>query len=186
MVAAGIAFLAMGAASGFLVLRLWDDRSAPPIVIDDPRPNAEIVVSVEGAVATPGVYHLPGDARVESALAAAGGAAPDADLSRINPAARLHDEERLIVPALVDGDRTSSEPVSSAAANGPAPAAAQVNINTATAEMLDTLPGIGPVLAVRIVTYRETHGPFRSVDELAAVDGISLAMVDEIRSLVTV
>jgi competence protein ComEA len=186
MVGVGIAILAMGAASGFLFLRVWDDRSAPPIIIEDPRPNATIVVSVEGAVATPGVYHLPGDARVQSALAAAGGPARNADLSRVNPAARLHDEQRLIIPTVASTDGPAPRARSTAMSNGGAPAAAPININTASAETLDTLPGIGTVLAGRIVTYREAHGPFRTVDDLAAVGGISLAMVDKIRSLITV
>src|SRR5262249_54737015 len=160
------------AASGYLLLRVWDDRSAPPIVIEDPRPDATIVVSIEGAVATPGVYHLPGDARVQAALAAAGGPAPNADLSRINAAARLHDEERLIIPTAAGADGADGGAAPTVPANPAAPGTVPININTASAATLDTLPGIGPVLAGRIVTYRETHGPFRSVDELAAVDGI--------------
>jgi competence protein ComEA len=185
-VAVGIAVLAMGAVLGVFVLRLWDDRSAPPIVIDDPRPNATIVVSVEGAVATPGVYHLRGDARVQEAIDAAGGAASNADLARINPAARLHDEERLIVPTAPVAGNTVSGEGPTATSGGVTSSVDLININTASAELLDTLPGIGEVLAGRIVAYREANGPFRSVDELAEVDGISLAMVDKIRSLITV
>jgi competence protein ComEA len=186
MVTACIAILATGAASGYLLLRVWDGRAAPPIVIEDPRPNATIVVSVEGAVATPGVYRLKGDARVQEALDAAGGPTSDADIARINPAARLHDEQRLIVPASAGHGDAGGSAAPTAVSDGAGPATALVNINTASAEMLDALPGIGPVLAERIVAYREANGPFRSVDELAEVDGISLAMVDEIRSLLTV
>ena len=185
-VAVCIAILAMGAASGYLVLRLWDERSAPPIVIADPRPDATIVVSLEGAVATPGVYHLPGDARVQDALDAAGGVTSDADLARVNPAARLHDEERLIVPTIAGIVAPPSSAAPTATSDVSAASVGFVDLNTASADELDTLPGIGPALAGRIVAYREANGPFRTVDELAEVDGISLAMVDKIRSLITV
>lgn len=181
-----IAILAMGVACGALAFRLWDGLSAPPIVIEDPRPNASIVVSVEGAVATPGVYHLRGDARVQAAIDAAGGPTSDADLALVNPAARLHDEERLIVPAMTAKGAAAARATSTTSSGGAVGPARLVNINTASAADLDALPGIGPALASRIVAYREAHGPFRSVDGLAAVAGISLKMVDAIRSLITV
>jgi competence protein ComEA len=186
LVAVCIALLALGIALGTLVVAAYDDWSAPPIVIEDPRPDTEIAVSVEGAVAAPGVYRLKGDARVQDALNAAGGPAPNADLTRVNLAARLHDEERLIIPALAAsggaGGSGTATPPAGVDRGQPAP----ININTAGVDLLDTLPGIGPVLAERIVAYREANGPFRSVDELAQVDGISLDMVDALRSLITV
>ncbi|MEA2524921.1 MAG: competence protein ComEA [Thermomicrobiales bacterium] len=187
LVVAGIACMAVGIALGVLVVGVLDDRAAPAIVIDDPRPDATIVVSVEGAVATPGVYHLKADARVQDALNAAGGPTAHADLARVNPAARLRDQERLYIPTLPStGEPASGGATAAASATAGGSPAGIININTAAVELLDTLPGIGPAIAARIVAYREANGPFRSVDELAEVEGISLAMVDELRSLITV
>lgn len=187
--------------------RAVDQGQAPPIIIEDARLDATIVVAVEGEVATPGVYGLPADARVGDALAAAGGTVAGADLAQVNPAARLTDGERLIVPSLaatVDADdpssaaatgRASSPPPTAVSTDGRAAAGATtsgadsqapLDLNTATAAELEELPGIGPALAARIVAWREREGPFRSVDELAEIAGISARMVDEIRPLVTV
>lgn len=196
LVAAVVAVAAAG--YGFVAL---DERAAPPIVIEDPRPDATVVVAVEGAVASPGVYALPGDARTADALAAAGGVAEDADLAAVNLARRLRDEERIVVPTLVP---MPIEPTSVVTAGVPPPAAGPgevlatatvpaparpvgaIDVNTATAEELDALPGIGPVLAERIVARRSASGPFRSVDDLEEVPGISANMVDDLRPLVTV
>jgi competence protein ComEA len=182
-----IAIALLGGALGAFVIGWFDDREKPTIVIDDPRADAAIVVSVEGAVVTPGVYRLKGDARVQDALDAAGGATAEADLRQINLAARLRDGERLVIPSNADATIDPADRDSTPRADEiDGTTASLININTASAAMLDTLPRIGPVLAQRIIAYREEHGPFQSVDELAQVEGISLAMVDEIRSLITV
>jgi competence protein ComEA len=173
-------------AAVFALVQLWDARSAPPIVIEDPRPNATIVVAVEGAVVSPGVYAVRGDARLKDLLDAAGGARADADLTGVNQAARLVDEQRVVVPAKPPTVETPASPTGPSVPVGTTPPGAKININTASAAELDTLPRIGPVLAQRIVEYRTAQGPFRSVDELALIDGISLATVDAIRPLVTV
>jgi competence protein ComEA len=185
---AGTSIVALGIALGVVAWDWLDHRSKPAIVIEDPRPDATIVVSVEGAVATPGVYSLKGDSRVQDAVDAAGGPAAGADLARINPAARLRDEERVVVPwsETVASTSPRSSATASASAIPTVDGSGSININTADAALLETLPGIGPVIADAIVAYREQNGPFRSVDELAEVKGISLKMVDEIRSLVTV
>lgn len=190
-----LAAIAAVAAAGFGLVAL-DDRAAPPIVIEDPRPDATVVVAVEGAVASPGVFALPGDARVGDALAAAGGAAPAADLAEVNLARRLRDEDRIVVPILATTatapptgtGSTANPPVASLTppAIGTTAPAAVVDLNSATPRELDVLPGIGPVLAERVVAHRAQNGPFRTVDDLADVQGISDAMVDELRSLVTV
>ncbi len=184
---AGITAAIVAAAASALAITFLDARSAPPIIIANP--DTSIVVSVEGAVAHPGVYTLPRDARVNDAVVAAGGLSADADLSAINLAARLRDGQRLMVPSVSEtsGDQaraTDASPVPSHAS-----ATSQtglININTATVEELDALPGIGPAKAQAIVDYRTAHGPFRTVDELVLVDGISLAMLDRLRSLITV
>lgn len=195
MARVSVAILAAVAAAlivgfGFVLL---DGRSAPPIVIDDPRPDATIMVEVVGAVATPGVYSLAGDARIQDGLEAAGGLARDADVDAINLAQHLRDEQRLSVPRRSSGSapppptsgastNTAAEPVSGDAAGNPH----RLDLNRATVADLDGLAGIGPVLAQRIVDYRSAHGGFRSVDELAEVDGISSRMVDDLRSRVMV
>lgn len=198
-----VALLAAAAAIAVVggALRFLDDRAAPPIVISQPLDESVVVVAVEGAVVSPGVYELPADARYADAVAAAGGLTDEADLSGYNPARRVRDEERVVVPqrtasaapASDDGVDSSSDPgggeAPSAAGAGDAGAPAgsgSIDINTATVEELDVLPGIGPVLAERIVSEREARGPFTSVDDLAGVSGISRRMVDVLRPLVTV
>lgn len=180
--------VALGMVIGLLIVDQIDQRRAPAIVIDDPRIDADIVVAVEGAVEAPGVYTLSFNARMQNALDAAGGPTADADLSGMNLAARLRDEERLIVPTLAQGANGSPRtgPEGLAAPTPTDVLTDLININTADAATLETLPRIGEVLAAAIVAYREANGPFRSVDELALVDGISLGIVDEIRHLITV
>lgn len=204
-----------GVALGAFGFRVLDDRSAPPIVIEDPVAEATIVVAIEGAVATPGVFALGPEARMQDALARAGGLAPDADLAAINPAQRLQDEQRIVVPRRAPTaepspsaapSTTSVEPEATAApapppatavtpsptAPVPTPGAAQavaaapIDINRASAAELETLPGIGPALAQRILDHRTANGPFLSVDGLEDVQGISARMVEELRPLVTI
>ena len=197
------------------LFRLFDSASAPPIVIADPPGPEEIVVAVEGAVATPGLYRLPGDARHGDAIAAAGGLAGDADQALVNPARRLYDEDRLVVPSrapvetaapaaatrddaaaestTISGDRDDDDPSPTEPPLAPIAVTASnggggpspIDINAASAAELDALPGIGPALAERIVGLRSERGAFRSVEELEQVEGISPRMVEEIRPLVS-
>lgn len=167
------------------VLLIYDDLSAPPIIIGDPIADGVIVVEITGAVGTPGVYNVAADARLADVIVAAGGTRPDADLGAINLARRVQDEDELVIPS------HRSTPVASVATSTAAPAKpisqpGQVNVNTASATELEILPGIGPVLAQRIVDDRTERGPFRSVDDLARVRGISPTMVDELRPRITV
>lgn len=185
-VVAGGLFLAIGLLGGVMLFRLKDDRSGPSIVIDDPRDDAVIAVSVEGAIATPGVYSLPGGARLQAALDAAGGPTSDADLAQLNPAQRLKDEERIVVPFRQQGLAAGSSGPTTPQPTAQAGTTSLININVASALELESLPHIGVVLAERIVAYRTEHGPFRTIDQLAAVDGISPAMVDDLRALITV
>lgn len=143
----------------------------------------QIVVHVSGAVVRPGLLHLPADARVAAALEAAGGTTPDADLDRLNLAARIADGERLHVPRrgeVVHEELLRSGPDTggSAAVGTRAP---PVDLNTATVEQLDALPGIGPATAQAIVDHRARHGPFRSVAQLLQVKGIGEAKLAALR-----
>lgn len=175
--------------------------------------EATVRVHVAGAVNNPGVYTLPAQGRAVDAIAAASGAAADADLDRVNLAGALSDGVQIYVPHRGEtAAPTQIQPIGGTAnggqgnaANGasqggaqPQPArtltpagsaqkgSAPVNINTATAEELQTLPRIGPAMAQRIIAWREAHGGFRSVDELDAVPGIGPSMLENLRPLVMV
>jgi competence protein ComEA len=145
-------------------------------------------VHVTGAVLAPGVYALPPGSIVDDAIRAAGGGAADADLAALNLARLLKDGDQVLVPAV----GAVTDPLPEAGANGaggeaaPAPGGQLLNLNVATAAELETLPGIGPALAQRIVEYRSEHGPFASVEGLLEVSGIGPAKLDAIRDLVVV
>lgn len=181
-----------------------------------PQPSSvtEVRVHVAGAVNNPGVYTLPANGRAVDAIAAASGSAADADLDRVNLAGELTDGMQLYVPRR--GETAAPAPIQphTGTAQGASQGASQgggsqpqrtlnpsggtgttgtsaasqgsVNINTATAEQLQSLPRIGPAMAQRIITWREAHGGFRSVDELDAVPGIGPTLLETLRPLVTV
>ncbi len=147
----------------------------------------EVVVHVVGQIAAPGVVVLPAGSRVADALTAAGGALPDADLSALNLAAVLGDgvQVRVPLPGEVVADVGSGGVVAPpGAATGSADGL--VDLGTADAAALEELPGIGPVLAERIVQWRSEHGPFASVDDLRQVSGIGPALLDKLRDRVRV
>jgi competence protein ComEA len=142
-----------------------------------------VVVYVAGAVAAPGVYTLAPLSRVTDAMSAAGGPLATADLNVVNLAATVHDGERIYVPVV--GEIVPAVLAGDAAPDATIPAG-PVNINTATADQLDVLPGVGPTTAAAIVAHREQHGPFQTVDQLADVHGIGPAKLEALRGLVTV
>ena len=168
--------------------------------------EATVRVHVAGAVNNPGVYTLPAQGRAVDAIAAASGAAADADLDRVNLAGALSDGVQIYVPHrggtanAGQGNAANGAAQNGASQGGAHPQPARtltpagsaqkgstpVNINTATAEELQTLPRIGPAMAQRIIAWREAHGGFRSVDELDAVPGIGPSMLENLRPLVTV
>jgi competence protein ComEA len=174
--------VAMYAVAALLVLAVgWRYATPPPSQPAAPAPGpapvaaepdmpAVVVVDVAGAVRRPGVHRLPGGARVQDAVRKAR-PRPGADLAALNLAARLADGEKIVVPR-------RGETVAAAAGGsaGAAPAAGGiVHLNSATAEQLEALDGIGPSLAAAIVEYRETNGGFSSVEELDQVSGIGPA-----------
>jgi len=161
------------------------DRRAPSEIIIQPGSFPDIVVEVSGGVATPGVYELPGSSRLQQAIDQAGGLTADADVSSLNLAAHLGDGEEVVVPIRNDAVASSAEggtPRSDSVGTG----GSLIDLNTASAAELDSLPGVGPVISQRIIEYREINGPFTSIDGLAEIEGISASMVEELRPLVTV
>jgi competence protein ComEA len=151
---------------------------AEPSVGEVADTSATVIVSVVGPVARPGLVTLPSGARVAAAVEAAGGLLPEADPASVNLAAVVTDGQQIVVGAPgVAGAASAAD--ADTAPGGP------VNLNTASAAELDALPGVGPVLAQRIVDHRK-QGPFRSVDELDDVPGIGPARAAELSELVTV
>ncbi len=143
-----------------------------------PTVSAFVVVDVAGAVRRPGLYRLRQGSRIADALARAGGATRRADSTLVNLAAPLADGEQVLVPA-----RTGAGALAATGA-GLSSSSAPVDLNTATVEQLDALPGIGPVTAQKIVDYRQQHGPFTAVDDLDAIPGIGPSRIDTLRGLV--
>jgi competence protein ComEA len=159
------------------------------------------LVHVAGAVRRPGVYRLREGDRVRDAVARAGGRAPGADVDAINLAAKIADGQRVVVPRRVapaaagGGSRGTAGGIPEAAAGGVAADAAggavpgtdapPVDLNTATLEQLDTLDGVGPAIAAKILAWREEHGGFRSVEDLAEIPGIGPKRLEALRARVT-
>jgi competence protein ComEA len=146
--------------------------------------HGAVVVYVSGRVRHPGVLSLAGGSRVQDALRAAGGALPGSDLTSINLAQPLTDGEQVLVARAGQGSSVSAGgqgPGSTAGTAGGGPGGGVVDLNTGDATALDSLPGVGPVLAQRIVDWRTAHGRFTSVDELDEVSGIGDKLMSEIR-----
>ena len=163
------------------VLVSFLNRRAPaqPVTLPLPPTPLPLRVHVSGAVAAPGVYDLPPGSIVEDAIAAAGGATANASLAGLNLARVLRDGDQVMV--------AETQPTAAGGAASAGEAAGQLlNLNTATVAQLETLPGIGPALAQRIVDYRTANGPFGSLDDLLDVSGIGPAKLDAIRDLVIV
>lgn len=151
--------------------------SSPPSAVGAATATDRVVVDVGGKVRRPGVLRLPAGSRVADALRAAGGVEPGADTTALNRARVLMDGEQVVVGV-------PAPPGAVAPTGGPARPAEPIGLNTATAEQLDTLPGVGPVLARHILDYRTEHGGFRSVDELREVNGIGDRRFADLRPLV--
>ena len=188
-------YVIAGLLAGFLLSGLVFLVARPPagtpITLEAPPTEAPIEVHVIGAVLRPGLYIFAEGSRVQDAVTAAGGLSSDADLNALNLAAKLEDGQQLNVPS-----RAGAAPPGAAPTSGfrvlpsteatATPAGDLLNINTASAEELAALPGIGPTTAQRIVDYRTANGPFARIEDLLNVAGIGPATFDNIQALITV
>ncbi len=172
----------------YAILRRPEPSSPPLVITLQPRPTVEpatptpatIDVYVSGAVKKPDVYTLPLNSNVKDAITAAGGVTAEADLDRINLASRLSDQMQVYVPRKGEG--------APPAPNGATPGTAteKININTASVEELDKLPGIGPSTAQAIVDYRTKNGAFKTIDGIKDVPRIGDALFEKIKDQITV
>jgi competence protein ComEA len=168
-------------AKGLPVATATSAGSGGATVSAAPARDTRAVVHVVGAVHRPGVYRLAAGARVQDAIARAGGATGGADLQAINLAAKVADGQQVVVPrrAPAASRATTSTPAATTP-SGP------LSLNSATAEQLDTLDGVGPATAQKILEYRTAHGGFSSVDDLAQIPGIGPKKLESLRAQVTV
>ncbi len=177
-------------AFGLIQLAAGQPAGRPVQLMPPPTP-LPLTVHVSGAVARPGVYVLPPGSRVQDALQAAGGASTGANMGELNLAAPLKDGQQVLVAA---PGATPSPAPSRAAALAPtrratlAPThpAGKINLNTASAQELEALPGIGPSLAHSIVQYRQLHGEYKKIEDILNVPGIGPKTFERIRALIEV
>ncbi|ORB18785.1 ComEA family DNA-binding protein [Mycobacterium noviomagense] len=179
-------------------VEMVSSASRSPTASPSPKADQPVVVSVVGLVHKPGLVTLAPGARIADALSAAGGAMDGADTIGLNMARQLGDGEQIVVgiapakgqPAALGSSVTSGTPGTPVTSSKPGSASPKpgevIDLNTATVQQLDTLPGIGPVTAAAIVAWREANGKFTSVDQLAEVDGIGPARLEKLRPLVRV
>ena len=189
IVIALVSLAAVGLVGGYGVAMRARPKAAK-IALSSPGPanksGRQVYVHVGGAVHRPGLYELPDGSRVFDAVQAAGGATDDADLDSLNLAAKVKDGDKVLVPVRVE---PGADPPLGGAAPGSSAAVAPgglINLNSATPEQLDSLPGVGPSTAQKIIAYRNEHGGFRTIDELMEVPGIGPAKFEELKDLVTV
>lgn len=167
-------FLGIVVATALILMlgNAWLDSRKSPTIIFMADQNTLVAADVRGAVSTPGVVYLEPGGRMIDAIEASGGLAPDADRSLINLSARVGDGQMIVIP--------TQAPAESVTTSG------RININTASIEQLKELPGIGDVLAQRIVAYREFNGPFQRAEDLAEVEGISPSVVESLLPYISV
>lgn len=153
---------------------IWYATTTPrgePVTLLPTATTGMVTVYISGAVASPGVFVLPAGSRLEAAITAAGGLAPEAEAEKINLAAFLEDGQQVNVPGIVDTGHVN---------------AGRVNINTASASELDSLPGIGPTTAQAIVDYRLQNGSFQFIQDIQSVPGIGPTTYERIKDYITV
>ena len=185
--------LITGGAIVHLSSRAQRQRLSAPIVVSTPIPTptvrpsptpAPIRVYVSGAVQSPAVYELPHGSIIQDAVDAAGGPATDADLDAINLALELQDQQHVHLPRA--GEANPPPVISGGASRSGKTTGHLIHINTATAAELETLPGVGEVTAQRIIDYRESNGPFETIEDIQNVSGIGPKTFEGFRDMITI
>ncbi len=169
----------------FLAALVWvvaRNPSGEAVTLRSVPTDKPIVVHITGAVPRPGVYALPQGARVQDGISAAGGFLAEADKSNINLAELLEDGEKLDIPFIEGGSPVLATPLPQVIAT----TTELININTASAAELDTLPGIGPTTAQKIIDYRTQNGPFVNPEDIINVSGIGPGTYERLKDLITV
>ncbi|MCM1307499.1 MAG: ComEA family DNA-binding protein [Butyrivibrio sp.] len=170
------------AVSVFKTSGAYEASDAVGVLTEAERETAEVIcVYVCGAVASPGIYYLEEGARIAQAVEAAGGTLPDADLSAVNPASRACDSQKIYIPSVGESAALAAPPDTSDSSTG-----GPININTADAALLSTLPGIGKVKAESIVAYREENGGFKKIEDIMNVSGIKDSAYEKIKDLICI
>ncbi|MCQ3936535.1 MAG: hypothetical protein DPW18_05740 [Chloroflexi bacterium] len=189
-----VLYVLIGVMAGFalagLLLFISRAPAGDPIVLQPAPTKAPIAVHVIGAVPRPGLYEFAEGARVQDAIDAAGGLLSSANVDSINLAALLEDGQQLNIPYKAGQEPSEETAVPLELPGPPATEAPEnqdlININTALLEELDSLPGIGPTIAQRIIDYREENGPFETIEDIMNVSGIGPSTFDQIKDLITV
>jgi competence protein ComEA len=179
--------LACGLLASALILLISTPPRGVPIQLAPPPTPSPLFVDVSGAVHEPGVYELALDARVQDAVQLAGGLLPDANESAVNMAAKVMDGQKIIIP--LEGEQLpaiKSNPLEELSVSASVSDIQPININTATQEELETLPGIGPSKAAAIIEYRSTNGPFNSLEDILEVSGIGEKTLDGFKDLIVI
>ncbi len=178
---------------------LIQNNNINEIASDSAETEEKIIIHVTGAVKTPGIVKLDDGSRIEDAIEAAGGLTEDADISNVNLAYVLDDGTKIKIPSLSDEDINNEEDIitdesgegiieeiDSTSSSNSQNSTSNININKATEAELDTLPGIGPSLASKIIEYREQNGKFSSIEDIKNVSGIGDSKFEEIKDLISV
>lgn len=190
-------YVLLGVLAGFILagVLVFVSRAPTgnPIVLAAAPTEAPIAIDVTGAVARPGLYEFPTGARIQDAIDAAGGLLAEANSASLNLAALLEDGQQLSIPYKAGQEPVNTTPTlelpSSVTATPTSdPNVELININTASLEELEALPGIGPATAQKIIDYRapESHGPFATIEAIMDVPGIGPSTFDQIKDLITV
>lgn len=165
-----------------LASKEMDKKELKGLEIESEEENKEVMVHISGAVKNPGIIKLDSSKRVVDALEMAGGATDEADLDRINLAAKLHDEEKIYIPKIGEAPKNEMAPLMSSGSSGKA--SDKININSADSSELQKIPGVGAKTAEKIINYR-SQNPFSSIEDIKNVDGIGDKKFDSMKDYIS-